>query len=167
GKTNGSQIYLLQDLRNTARLRLLRQAGGAARTRPHDLGRAESRSQAPGVQAHQGENATVRGVLVRAQRPSVVQRAGRLDGVLQALRTRKPLGAQEQRKKRCEESLERHDFEEQEGAKQWMRSNAPFWMTTRRRKSWKKQAFSKQVEIFLWIVVRFVAAAKWFTKNIY
>lgn len=47
--------------------------------------KAEAKRQ--GYKLIKDENATVRAVLVRAQRPSVVQRAGRLDGVLQALRT--------------------------------------------------------------------------------
>ena len=45
------------------------------------------------------------------------EEAGGAQGGLLTMWTGKPLGAQEQRKKRCEESLERHDFGEKEGAK--------------------------------------------------
>lgn len=41
-------------------------------------------------------------------------------GGMPALWTGKPLGAQMRRKKRCEESLERHDFGEKEGARKWL-----------------------------------------------
>lgn len=64
-------------------------------------------------------------ILVRAQRGLIATALSEYEHNLLTMWTRKPLGAQEQRKKRCEESLERHDFGEEEGANQWMRSNAP------------------------------------------
>ena len=79
------------------------------------------------IQAHQGKKAQIRAVPVRPQRPPVGERAGRMGGVLQALRTVWPLGKEEPQ--RCDSGVERHDFGEKEGANQWTRSNALSWNT--------------------------------------
>ena len=52
---------------------------------------------------------------VRAQCPPVGERAEGLGGVLQALRTARPLGKEEPQ--RCDSGVERHDSRETEGAK--------------------------------------------------
>ena len=60
-------------------------------------------------------------ILVRAQRGLIATALSEYEHkMIEALEM-----ALEQRKKRCEESLERHDFGEKEGANRWMKSNEP------------------------------------------